>query len=88
MRLDLRYRSGEEIRRGDRILYHGQPAEIEFVASETGDPGTEWFVKEFGGGVMISGSIFIATEFLADYEDLEFVARVQQSSNAITSVKQ
>jgi hypothetical protein len=28
----LRYRSGEQIKRGDRVLFHGNPAEIELVA--------------------------------------------------------
>jgi hypothetical protein len=31
----LKYRSGEEIRKGDRVLFHGNQAEIEFVATDS-----------------------------------------------------
>ena len=77
----LRYRSGETIRKGDRIRFHGHAAEIELVADpETADPESEWYVKEFGGGVLItdpsvSGRTFIDKDSLGKYEDLEFVAR-------------
>ncbi len=76
----LRYRSGEAIKTGDRIRYHGNAAEIEFVADpETVDAESEWYVKEFGGGVMLVdslfGHIFISNELLPYDEDLEFVAR-------------
>ncbi len=59
------YQSGEEIRPGDRILYHGHPGEVQFVVREgTGDPHMDWFAEEFpGGGVMIRadsfGNVFI-----------------------------
>ena len=81
----LKYRSGEEIKKGDHVLYHGNPAEIELVASNiNGDPQTDWYINEFGGGVMISdpmvsGRTFISADQIADqiadYEDLEFVSR-------------
>ncbi len=72
--MSLTYTSGEEIRTGDRILYHGEPAQVEFVA-RGGDPETNWYVDRFGGGCMILapsfGRVFVSE---AD-EDLEFVAR-------------
>jgi hypothetical protein len=76
----LKYRSGEEIKTGDRVLFHGNPAEIEFVASDFDDPGSEWYMQKFGGGVcvldpMVSGSTFIPAAHLENYEDLEFVSR-------------
>lgn len=76
----LRYRSGEEIKKGDRVLFHGNPAEIELVACDTGDPETEWYFQEFGGGVMVldpmvSGRTFIDAGQIVDYEDLEFLCR-------------
>jgi hypothetical protein len=78
----LKYRSGEEIKIGDRVLFHGNPAEVELVSSDAADPNPEvsWHIKEFGGGVLIhdpmgSGRTFIPTEQLAEYEDLEFVSR-------------
>ena len=73
----LKYKTGEEIRKGDRVLYHGEPGQIEFVALDLGDPETDWFVKEFGGGVMILERISGRTVTPADQidEDLEFVSR-------------
>jgi len=78
--LILKYRSGEEIKKGDRVLFHGNPAEVELVAFDPNEPEHAWHVQEFGGGVMIldpivSGRTFIATDQLNDYEDLEFVSR-------------
>jgi hypothetical protein len=32
----LKYRSGEEIRKWDLVLFHGEPAQIELVAWEPG----------------------------------------------------
>jgi len=76
----LRYRSGEEIRKGDRVCFHGNPAEVELVATDPDDPGQAWYVKQFGGGVMIrdpivSGRAFIPADQLQECEDLEFVSR-------------
>jgi hypothetical protein len=76
----FKYQSGEEIRKGDRVLFHGEPGEIEFVASELGDPITDWHIKEDGGGVMILepklfGRVFIPADQLDETEDLQFVAR-------------
>jgi hypothetical protein len=78
--LILKYRSGEEIKKGDRVLFHGNPAEVELVAFDPNEPEQAWHVQQFGGGVMIldpivSGRTFIATDQLNDYEDLEFVSR-------------
>jgi hypothetical protein len=80
--LILRYRSGEEIRKHDHVLFHGNSAEIELVASDPNDPDPDvaWHMKEFGGGVMVldplvSGRTFIPKDSLGEYEDLEFVSR-------------
>ena len=76
----FKYRSGEEIKNGDCVLFHRQAAKVEFVASEPGDPKTNWYLQEFGGGVMISeltvsGRTFIPASQIGEYEDLEFVSR-------------
>jgi hypothetical protein len=45
---------------------------------EIADPKTDWFVKEYGGGVMIVEPKYFGRAFLPDprnAEDLEFVAR-------------
>ncbi len=82
----LKYRSGEEIRRGDRIRFHGNPAEIEAVAYDAicdpDDAATAWYVQEYGGGVMIldamvSGRTFIRAGQIPEYEDLEFLSRAE-----------
>lgn len=72
--------SGEEICRGDRVRFHGHRAQIEFAAADMGDPQHGWFVRQYGGGVMVNdpvvcGCMFIPVDQLKDYEDLEFVAR-------------
>jgi hypothetical protein len=66
------YSSGEEIRKGDRVLLHGEPGEIELVADPAESPD-DWFVKNQGGGVMVLGRLFIA-EPETD-EHLTFVSR-------------
>lgn len=76
----LRYRSGEEIKAGDKVLFHGNPAEIEIVAFDPNDSEQAWYVSEYGGGVlvsdpMVSGRTFIPRDQLDEYEDLEFVSR-------------
>lgn len=81
--LVLRYRSGEEIRKGDHVLFFGNPAEIELVACDPNDPEDAWYVSEYGGGVMIldpmvSGRTFIPTKQLDD-EELEFVSRAVEA---------
>jgi hypothetical protein len=79
----LRYQSGEEIRKGDSVRFHGEPGRIELVADEPGDAETDWYVREYGGGVMIlervSGRTFIPAEQLSDCEDLEFVSRAENA---------
>jgi len=66
----------------DQVLFHGNPAKVEFVAidSDDPDPAVAWHVRESGGGVMIldptvSGRTFIPRDMLDEYEDLEFVGR-------------
>jgi hypothetical protein len=75
----LKYQTGEEIRKGDCVLLHGEPGRIELVAAELGDPETDWYVQEHGGGVMIievvAGRTFIPADQIDECEDLEFVSR-------------
>ena len=76
----MRYRSGEEIKKGDQVLFHGNSAQVEFVAWDVNDPQHAWYVHEYGGGVKIvdtavSGRTFIPADQLRDYEDLKFVSR-------------
>jgi hypothetical protein len=82
----LKYRSGEEIRKGDHVLFHGNPAQVELVACDPNDPDAAWHIKEHGGGVsvldpIVSGRTFIPRDQLADYEDLQFVSRSAPTSD-------
>jgi hypothetical protein len=59
------YPSSEEIRKGDKVLLHGEPGEIEFITDPANDPD-DWYVKEHDGGVMILepksfGRLFVTT---------------------------
>jgi hypothetical protein len=75
----LTYVTGEEIKKGDRVLLHGEPGEIELVADPmVPDPETDWYVQEYGRGVMILEPKYFGRAFLPEpqtVEDLEFVAR-------------
>src|SRR5512146_760881 len=79
--MSLKYKAGQEIMVGDLAFFSGEAAEIELVAEPSStDPEHEWYVKEFGGGVMVLepkrfGRAFIHADQLPEEEDLEFVAR-------------
>jgi hypothetical protein len=82
--LTLKYQTGEEIKKGDNVLFHGNPARVELVACDASgpDPEVAWHIKEFGGGVLVfdpavSGRTFIPTDQLDEYEDLAFVSRAR-----------
>ena len=47
------YQTGEEIKKGDRVTFHGDPGEIEFISDPLVDDPQDWYIKEFGGGVMV-----------------------------------
>jgi hypothetical protein len=53
--MELKYHSGEVIKLGDRVSWHGHLGIIELVATElTGDPEKDWYVTDVGRpGVLI-----------------------------------
>jgi hypothetical protein len=62
------------------VLFHGNPAEVEFVAIDAKDPELTWYVEKYAGGVMIvdpvvSGRSFIEADSIPNCEDLQFVSR-------------
>jgi hypothetical protein len=73
------YRSGEEVKSGDRIVYHGESGEVEFVVvAKSCDPALDWYLEEYpGGGFMIAapsfGHVFLTGTDID--EDLLFVSR-------------
>jgi hypothetical protein len=64
---------------------HGEPGNIEFVVEKrSGDEAMDWYMDEFGGGVMISepkrfGLVFIQAASLPETEDLEFLSRADSN---------
>ena len=70
------YPSGEEIRPGDHVRYHGELARIEFIAV-SGDLEMKWYIEQCGDGCMILapslGRVFV-TETDQE-EDLQFLSR-------------
>jgi hypothetical protein len=78
----LKYESGDEIRTGDRVSFHGEPGEIEFVVDGlTGDPAHDWYVKEFGSGVMVVEPKVVGRAFLSDTEGAEDLVLVSRRDN-------
>lgn len=75
----MRYQSGEEIRKGDKVLFHGEPGEIEFVVDQpSGDPAIDWHLKEQGPGVMVLEPKHFGRAYIRDTEnaeDLQLVSR-------------
>jgi hypothetical protein len=80
------YQSGEQIEKGDRITYHGEPGEIDFVADKiVGDSAVNWYVTECGGGVMIIEPRHLGCVFVHDTEedeDLILIARKEATRKA------
>lgn len=78
--MPLTYHSGEEIKPGDLVMFHGEPGEIEFVAdplADNIDPEISWHVQEFGGGVGVIEPKHFGRAFISDPntdEDLVFVS--------------
>jgi hypothetical protein len=76
----FKYHSGEEIKKGDRVLFNGEPGEIEFVADALiGDAAMDWYIEEHGGGVMVIEPKCFGRVFLTDThgeEDLVLVSRI------------
>jgi hypothetical protein len=75
----LRYVSGEEILPADRISYHGDFGDVEFVLTgATGNALRDWYLQGFPqGGLMIRtahfGRLFVSASAI-DY-DLLLVSR-------------
>jgi hypothetical protein len=73
------YHSGEEVRSGDHITYHGEPGKVEFVVTgRIGDPATDWYTEQYpGGGFMITasgfGNVFLTGNDID--EDLKLLSR-------------
>jgi len=89
--MPLRYRTGEQIKKGDRVMCAATLSEIELLA----EPGLmdiaaeEYrYVQQFGGGVMVRearepkmfGRVFLDAAGLDQEEDLVLVSRAARPS--------
>ena len=78
----MKYRSGEDICKGDKVLFHGEAGEIDYVAeAPIGDPAIDWNLKHNGPGVMILEPKFFGRVYLCDSEaaeELVFVSRKEK----------
>jgi len=76
--MPLKYRTGEVVMKGDRVLLSGEEGVVELVADEnSNDPMSLWLLEEDRGGVMISqlrslGRVLTSPE---EDSDIEFVCR-------------
>jgi hypothetical protein len=73
----LTYKSGEEIRQGDRVSYGGHAAVIE---GSPGVPEKDWLFENHGAGIMVAepkvfGRVYLHASH--EEEDLYFVGRAE-----------
>jgi hypothetical protein len=79
---ELKYPSGEDIRSGDRVEYGEHPGEVELVADpRTPTDETEWYIKEFGGGIMIAEPKVFGHVFLDDPQTDDHLAFIGRKHN-------
>jgi len=68
----MKYRSGEEIRQGDKVRYDGELGEIEFVVEGlTGDPAMDCYIRELGPGVSVIEPQVFGRVYVSDTENAE-----------------
>jgi hypothetical protein len=78
------YRSGEEIRAGDRISWAGKPGCVRFVLGSSDIPPEwactkDWLGKEDVEGFMLDNEIAgLVFQYQSD-EDLEFIGREHET---------
>lgn len=83
------YQSGEEIKGGDHVLYHGEQGKVELVVAEkVGNDAIDWYIEKYpGGGIMLDadnfGHVFLTEEDID--EKLEFVSRALDSPSSAGS---
>lgn len=77
----LKYPTGEEIQRGDRVTYDGNAGVIELVVDGvTGDTENDWIFETHGAGIMVAEPKVFGRVYLHDPhedEDLRFVGRAE-----------
>jgi hypothetical protein len=77
------YRTGEAIRKGDRVRLAEWDGIVEFIITKQ-SPGWDDYWSELGEGVMLQGPKFGSLYTHFNDEDLEFVGRGTTEANANT----
>jgi hypothetical protein len=86
--MPLKYQSGEEIRKGDRVLFHGDAGEVEFIADPlVKDSETDWYIQEYGGGAMILQAGELGRCFISDTQDAEDLVLISRPVEASSGAK-
>jgi hypothetical protein len=76
----MKYQTGDEIQKGDRVLFHGEPGEIEFIVDAlSADPAMDWYMKEHGPGVMVLEPKIFGRAFIRDTENAEDLVLVSRT---------
>ena len=76
----MKYQTGDEIPKGDRVLFHGEPGEIEFIVDAlSGDPAMDWYMNEHGPGVMVLEPKIFGRAFINDTENAEDLVLVSRA---------
>jgi len=76
--MPLKYPSGEEILKGDRVRFFGEPGEVVMVVDGlVGEGENDWHMKEHGPGVMVREPKYFGVAYITTFEKLDFVGRGQ-----------
>lgn len=79
--MPLRYANGEIVIRGDHVLYIGEEGVVEVVADpENPTSESDWYIQEFGGGILIAELKCLGRVFTELDDHVEFVRRGDSTS--------
>jgi hypothetical protein len=77
----MKYQSGEVVLKGDKVLFHGEPGEVEYVVDKlVGDPEMDWNMRVNGPGVMILEPKHFGRVYMLDTENAEDLVLVERHS--------
>jgi hypothetical protein len=82
-KLPFTYQTGDNVREGDKIVFQGEPGQVEFVASaSSGTPEQKRYAEQHPKGILITtakgSSIFLTNDH--DVKDLVFISREEESA--------
>ena len=66
------------------MLFHGDLGEVEFVADPIiTNSETDWYVKEYGGGVMVREPKSFGLVFISDTQNVEDLVLLSRAADAL-----